>query len=176
MTAPDHATPSAPYVRWVLLVFALVFSVAGTVRVAPRLALWAQRDSLQRVTGTVAASDVRSHGGRDYETARVVVRYEVHGDAHALRTSGADGLAIAAASPAAFVARYPAGAQTSVYVSPDDPSLASLTRDIDPTTDLAMLIFLWLTAAALVASLWAHGSRRRRQENGVHIAPAAPRA
>lgn len=176
MAAPEHATPSVPYVRWVLLVFALMFSVAGTVRVGPRVALWAQRDALQRVIGTVAASDVVSHGGRDYETARVVVRYEVQGVAHSLRTSGADGLAIAAASPAAFVARYPVGTQTSVYVSPDDPSLASLTPDIDPTTDLAMLIFLWLTAAALAASLRGHRSRRRRDENGVHIAPAPPRA
>ena len=172
MTAPDHATPSAPYVRWVLLVFALVFSVAGTVRVAPRLALWAQRDSLQRVTGTIAASDVRSHGGRDYETARVVVRYEVHGDAHAAHVRRRR-LAIMTASPAAFVARYPAGAQTSVYVSPDDPSLASLTRDIDPTTDLAMLIFVAHRRRAGRVP----GPMVRDDAGGkMGIAPAAPRA
>jgi len=166
-TATMQPPPRTPIGPWLVLLATLVFFVAGSARLAPRLRLVAHADELRATSGVVTRSDVVEHGGRDYVTARVTVRYSVDGHEYILGTSGTDGRATPANSPDAFVVRHPVGARVALYYLPHSPQTSTLTRDVRIATDLGVLGVLAAVATALAASLL---GRRRRIKNEVHNA------
>lgn len=165
---PTRPRPRYALGRWLALGAALTFLIAGSARLAPRVPLMLHKAQLHPTTGIVTSSGVLEHGGRDYVTARVTVRYTVDGSEYVLRTSGQDGLATRAGSPEAFVARHPVGARMPVYYLADSPEHSTLTREVDIAPDLVFLGVLAVLATALAASLV---RRPRAPKNEVHNAP-----
>lgn len=153
------ATPTSRWGMTLVLIGLCVFTVGGGVRVARQVQLASDIEHFDVVAGQVVLSELIERGGRDFVSARVVVRYEMDGTSHDLETSGNDGKADPAPDPGALLARYPLGVEVPVYVDPDDPDTASLTRDVSYTGDLGFFVGLLVVTLAFAAWL---GIRRAR--------------
>ena len=157
---PDSASPAAS--QWgfnLVLVGLIVFTMGSGVRVGRQLALASSIDSFERASGEVVLSELIERGGRDYVSARVVVRYDVAGEEYDLDTSGQDGRADPAPDAPSFLARYPVGVRVPVYYDPGAPKRASLTKTVRYANDLGFAVGLLLVTVGFGAWL---AVRRRR--------------
>lgn len=153
------STPTSQWGFFIVLIGLCVFTLGAGVRVGRQMALAANIDDFERTSGEVALSELVERGGRDYVSARVVVRYEVDGETLELETSGNDGRADPAKSAQAFLGRYPVGVRVPVYYDPRAPHRASLTTTVRYSADLGFAI--GLLAVTLAFGAWLAVRRRR---------------
>ncbi len=144
---------------WLVLIGLCVFTAGAGVRVGRQLWLASAIEDFDRGSGRVVLSELVERGGRDYVSARVVVRYEVDGESFELETSGGDGRADPAPTAQALLGRYPVGVGVPVFYDPRAPRRASLTKNVRYGNDLGFA--LGLLALTIGFGAWLAVKRRR---------------